>query len=87
MKFGVKKANNNNNNNVLLRTRGPCHRPGNPHLVVKCSVPKVCMDWIFDFLDPAPAASNRIMSEVFIPLSGSGLDLDLCLLKKTLLFV
>jgi len=40
------------------------------------------MDWILDFLDRTPAASNRIRSEVFFPVAGSGLDLDFVFTEK-----
>ena len=37
------------------------------------------------FFDPAPAFSNRIWSEIFFAVAGSGLDLDFAFAEKTLL--
>ena len=42
-------------------------------------------DWILDFLDPAPAASNRIRSEVFFAVTGAAPGLDFVFAEKTLL--
>ena len=45
------------------------------------------MDWILDFLDPAPAASNKIGTKVLLPVAGSGLDLDFVFNEKMLLVI
>jgi len=53
-------------------------------------VHELCKDWILDFLDfldPTPAASNRIRNEVFFALAGAGLNLDFMFAGKTSLVV